>query len=143
MSCMNCGHCCRLIIMPINHEEFLIRQNREAEFTFIRTNWTVISVEQALKIQPELRFCTKKVLDKKTFLSCQLFDPVSNKCTNYNKRPKICSDFPYYGEKLKASELRVQINCGYLKAHPGGLAEIKRRKKTQAVMKKIEQISLT
>lgn len=130
-------------MVPTTRKEFLRARNRDnAEAKFIQANWNTVSVKQALKIRPELRFCTKRVLNKQTFLSCKLFDPMSNKCLDYDTRPEICSGFPYYGKEdsLEASKLRVGISCGYLRSHPDGATEIKRRKKTYAAMERIEKL---
>lgn len=142
MSCINTGHCCRLIIMPITKKKFLaVLRRKNSESAFIDENWNMLSVKQALEIRPELRFCTKPVLNKKTFFTCKQFDSLTNKCRNYDKRPKICSGYPYYGNMNKsAKELRVHLDCGYLQAHPDGAEFIKRHKKVYAAVEKIEKI---
>lgn len=31
------------------------------------------------------------------FYTCDIFDPVTRKCTDYDNRPGVCRDYPWYG----------------------------------------------
>jgi Fe-S-cluster containining protein len=44
-------------------------------------------------------------------LSCDQFDPVHRRCMAHETRPRVCSDFPFYGGEPRAN--MREINCSY------------------------------
>jgi Fe-S-cluster containining protein len=44
-------------------------------------------------------------------LSCDQFDPVHRRCMAHAERPRVCSDFPFYGGEPRAN--MREIHCSY------------------------------
>ena len=50
----------------------------------------------------------------KFFYICTFFDPEEGICTNYNDRPRMCREFPWYGRVPDREVIANYPNCSYL-----------------------------
>jgi Fe-S-cluster containining protein len=110
--CKMCGMCCKAISIRFTIEE--LKRYSDASAKFIVENWTPISKEQALKINPYLQ----KWLDKspnRFFYTCNKL--VDNKCSIHDEnKPFICSGYPFYNRpKLDSGSLFYVEECGFNK----------------------------
>jgi len=48
------------------------------------------------------------------FYVCTLFDAEEGGCTNYNDRPGMCRNFPWYGRAPDKDVVANYPNCSYL-----------------------------
>jgi|SRR3972149_6522737 len=108
MKCRKCGMCCKAIPLRFGLTHLAQRKNC-ADAKFIIKHWLSISHVQALYYNKELvsgggiYFYTCLLLDKR------------NRCKVHNRKPKICSGYPWYGEKEKrdVAKLIRKEGCGY------------------------------
>lgn len=130
-SCHMCGMCCKAIVLPVSYDELKERSSvqdyingskcegiENNDVLFVWLNWKPISKEEAFKINPHLRlweerFIERNCLEKLNFWTCTKHDPVTNKCTVHEHRPKVCSDFPWYGRSVVTTEPFYSPECGY------------------------------
>jgi Fe-S-cluster containining protein len=125
MRCIHAGHCCRLITLFFTRKEFefvlkLFKEKKNPDYFFVKENMVVISTEEALKIRPELKVNSDKALANTTYLTCKQYNHTLKICMDYLNRPKMCRDFPFYGEEMDIIAMKKKVNeeCGYLIHHP-------------------------
>lgn len=146
MPCINAGYCCKLIIMPIDRLKFLVmlsnfKKEGNPDGEFIGRNWTEIMLEEALKIRPDLKINTSMALKSRMFFTCKQYNPEAKRCMDYINRPRVCSEYPYYGNKNKSpKEMAVYRKCGYLADHPDGAEFARQQEAKIKAFNKIEEI---
>ncbi len=97
--CLKCGKCCsNLIINKKYIDKRFKKHTTKKKYTdenneFIRKFWNKISET-----------------DFYYGFECIVFDKIKNICTDYVNRPKICSNYPFYGDKYTKTH---QEGCGY------------------------------
>ena len=47
------------------------------------------------------------------FYTCTKHDTETNKCMVHEERPRVCSNYPWYGRGVKTNEAFYNPNCGY------------------------------
>jgi Fe-S-cluster containining protein len=105
--CRQCGYCCSAIV--ILYGAWSIREKKCASLKFILKNWIPISRVEAIRRNSELA-----CVNNGFFWTCLLFDERTRKCGNYKGRPRICSEYPWYGEKPKGNAILIRKEgCGY------------------------------
>ncbi len=86
--CLECGGlCCQAITLPL--QVFTDR----GFFDQVPHGWRPISLAEAFEINPHLG----RIEENCAFFTC---DHLNNgRCSIYDRRPKICSEYPFYGDK--------------------------------------------
>jgi Fe-S-cluster containining protein len=46
------------------------------------------------------------------FYQCDIFDPVTRRCTDYSNRPEVCRGYPWYGSAPDANKA-LPLMCSY------------------------------
>lgn len=99
MPCIeNCGRCCDPVTLPATRAA-LLRKNPSAK----NRRWL-----------RNLRRVGKGKDGRSFTYRCPSFDPESRRCLIYDRRPEVCADYPWYGEK--PSDRRAEAlfpECGY------------------------------
>ncbi len=109
MSCKKCGMCCRAIVC--NHSLAMLEaRDDDKDKQFVLDNWVLISREEALSRNPEL----KDVVAGDHFYECKLLDTKTNLCTQYASRPWACEGFPWYIDTKPNPKALYWSKCGYL-----------------------------
>lgn len=137
--CINTGKCCELIIMHVNQKRYNeiekhLKKSGDPDSSFIEKNFTIISDEEAMVIRPSVKVGIKArnhelengdgLFDAMghglMFLKCKQYNDKLKKCMDYKNRPKVCREFPFYGDELDitATDKKVSKSCGYLIHHP-------------------------
>ncbi|MNW28638.1 Flagellin N-methylase [compost metagenome] len=121
-ACGMCGKCCEAIHIPLDINE--IRKGAEngwGDATFVRDNWTPITLEQAYEINPFLKKTKEDQLEKGNanphegmhFYTCDRLDRSTKLCTVHENRPQVCSEYPWYGRKPSSDFIFYTKDCGY------------------------------
>lgn len=133
--CNMCGMCCRAIVLNMTYQEIenyykdYRDQNKEfsdeeiekwafeQDAAFVHLFWKHITKEEAFKINPHLKLWfggkINQDINKSSFWTCTKFDSKTNKCTVQDKKPSVCSEYPYYGRAISKNEPFYSLNCGY------------------------------
>lgn len=119
-SCSMCGKCCEAIRLPMSHEKFSPDYTEvlyvDKEFMF--DNFVPMSQEEALSINPQL-LMGKVHPDGKYeespgfYYSCKMYDKETKKCNAHDLRPKVCREFPWYGNSINNHSLGMHLSCSY------------------------------
>lgn len=119
-SCHTCGKCCEAIHISISPEEIAKgaenqREWSSSDFVFIADNWTPITREEADSINPHFAEMEKRGADygHMHFYTCKNHDKETKLCKIYDKRPHVCSGYPWYGAEPRAEEAFYTMDCGY------------------------------
>jgi Fe-S-cluster containining protein len=126
--CNKCGMCCKAI--SLEHSlDYLKTYTRGSshDVDFIVDNWTQITSEEALKINPYLSMWSMRAEAQNRkiyFYTCKQFDYTTNSCkchiTNGDdgvRQSRICYGYPLYNkEKTHPSQLFYTPTCGYNKS---------------------------
>jgi hypothetical protein len=87
------------------------------EAHFIVTNWSPITEEEAIKINPYLTKWINLHNEQKIaiyFYRCNLLN--NNKCTVHKKgQPHVCTGYPFYGRHHGMNYSFYTDTCGYMK----------------------------
>ena len=84
LKCGSCSACCQAIGISGGMPE-----NPEGK-EFFQANWVPITREQAVAVSPNLAEWPSTT----EFFKCLAL--VDGKCSKYDERPRVCSEFPYY-----------------------------------------------
>ncbi|MHB1418704.1 MAG: YkgJ family cysteine cluster protein [Bacillota bacterium] len=121
--CKKCGLCCKAIAISSGQsEEELINSiissaSLEAggDAVFIIENWEQITQAEALEINPNLKqridWCKSDNIVE-VYFKCHRLDPKTNLCIVHDKRPQVCSGYPWYG-RMPHKMYFYSPNCGY------------------------------
>lgn len=126
-----CGKCCQAIVLNVSREEIEQMASVQDYLSgkidrtdlwnddpiFIYLNWTPISTEDALRINPHIQtwfdaWEKSGQTRKWHFYKCSKLTE-DNKCGVHDERPRVCREFPWYGKQPRISELFYADNCGY------------------------------
>jgi len=118
--------CCRALIVPIAPER--LKDFKDADpysFDYMKM-WKPLTLDEAMKINPghfSLLEIREYVEGRGHFIegchgyiySClALVDsPEGAICTVYDKRPLVCSDYPWYGRSPSPGFIFYSRTCGY------------------------------
>jgi hypothetical protein len=99
LGCAQCGDCCERIWMPPGFDENAVSDSKAdmATRAFVREHWTRELVEESGWQQ----------------WSCAFFDTVHRTCKAHDKRPPVCSQYPWYGKDPHPGKIDVG-RCSYL-----------------------------
>ncbi|MCE7697849.1 MAG: YkgJ family cysteine cluster protein [Methanobacterium paludis] len=118
--CNMCGSCCKAIRVSISPEK-LEKEVKELypdgvsddmpevnDYGFMKLYWKSITRKEALKRNPHIKTWGERDYDY--FYECIWFK--NNHCSCHDRKPHICSEYPWYGEKPSDIHL-YSPNCGY------------------------------
>jgi Fe-S-cluster containining protein len=114
-TCGQCGKCCECIILPHNSDYLRAgaKNDPDSEYGFVHRNFTQISKERALKINPYLsNWDTNN--HWRFYYICRHFCTITKKCIVHEIRPGVCSEFPWYGRVPKEQPLYSK-DCSFHK----------------------------
>jgi Fe-S-cluster containining protein len=101
-NCARCGACCYPITTRWTKKRLAEASTDAHDKAFVRRFWRRISRAQALAIRPELPF-----VPGECYYRCEAFDPGTCGCSAHNRRPPICSNFPWYDDGDDRQQLRI------------------------------------
>lgn len=121
-----CGMCCRAIRLQISPDELKRRVCKDEylrtisdsaklwDSEFVYLFWEPITLEEALNINPHLK--TWKEYDEAYYYTCTKFDSKTNKCSIHEKRPDVCSRYPWYDQQpfKEYNWYFYSDKCGYI-----------------------------
>jgi len=128
MPCKSCGMCCQCIILMYGKNEMLrnARQNKSSDAAFMFKFWKEISKKQAMAINPRyVKIADKGILlynakgqpvDKSVrhhYFTCLKYNARSKTCRVHNYKPRVCSQYPWYGKPPRADFIFFSEDCGY------------------------------
>lgn len=117
--CKSCGACCRAIFLPKSYSQMIADTVRfgmpsvDSDVGFVLRYWNPISVESAFAINPNLKKWDSKF--GLHFYTCILFDSKNNRCSQYDKRPRTCSGYPWYEHEVPSKYSFYSERCAYKK----------------------------
>jgi Fe-S-cluster containining protein len=131
--CNRCGKCCEAIRLVDFSPEYLhngaqnIRlkaengeklEDWERDYLFLDEHWHPITEDEAflrnpmLRMQKEYGLVNRKDL---SYYSCDMYDAKSHLCMAHDKRPTVCSGYPYYGREAPSEYFTwYSPTCGYI-----------------------------
>lgn len=101
--CNSCGCCCHPVSLPYTQREYaqlLPGTIDEEDRQFVLSELRQLKKREGLALAPWLR--GHMLADKHgqpvdvVFYECKHFDVETRRCTNYENRPGMCRDFPWY-----------------------------------------------
>ncbi len=117
--CNGCGACCNPVVMPYGPadlRDFRLIEAARADpdeldnLLFARAHFTVINRREGLqraaylseggKTTCAMDADSRPIVAWSFFYSCDRFDPETRSCTDYENRPPLCRDYPFYGAPL-------------------------------------------
>lgn len=108
-TCNKCGKCCQAIIIPVPQDQILNSKAVGGDYGFALNNWKPITEEEAYAINPHLK--TWDVHNRGTynrdgvsFWTCTQYDHETKLCKAHEKRPSVCSGYPFYGREYNLPE---------------------------------------
>jgi Fe-S-cluster containining protein len=134
-----CGNCCRVIRINLSPEyianriwtgDFPKSIDNYTDMEFAYLFWKPITMEKALEINPYLKTWPFYDSDKVFYYTCTKFDESKNLCTVHETRPRVCSEFPWYGEVPGKENSRYLYSdkCGYIEEVMEGTEDIERNR---------------
>jgi Fe-S-cluster containining protein len=120
--CNNCGACCDPFMMVFSPSDITIlgpqldpdeRAFYDAHLTPIRradgrrmvahwsSGWSEFIIDGEAKMVPAF------------YYQCDRYDAVAKRCTDYENRPDVCRDYPWYGEPPDPSKA-LPPTCSFL-----------------------------
>ena len=127
-SCAGCGACCAVIgvgitIEDVRHtfmdilrgEDFTTRDGTAQhaglvlqERAFLLANWSPVTPEEAQAIDPRIA-----AMGERSFYVCGQFDAQTRRCNAHERKPSVCSGFPWYGGQPNNYALAAFPRCSY------------------------------
>lgn len=120
----DCGACCDPVVLPYTREEVLRAPwlLDPADRAFVIDALTPVRRRDGLRRASYLSAGVtvmgrpgspeSTVLAWSFFYDCRHFDPETRRCTNYDNRPPLCRDFPWYGDPPDPSKA-LPTECAY------------------------------
>lgn len=105
--CNGCGACCQPVILPYSPADIAIHGQRLDPETvaFYHEHLTPMSRADGRAIvgswsggYSEIFDGERWVLLAAFYYQCDRYDPVSKQCGDYEHRPSMCRDYPWYGD---------------------------------------------
>jgi Fe-S-cluster containining protein len=114
-SCLQCGWCCKTIVIQIGYLGFLkfLKNYSNKDKNTIIKHWKLINKSEAIKRNPIIK---DWILDGAAYFKCDLLTD-NNKCSVHGNAPPVCSGYPLYNcfEGDDPSLMWYNSNCGYKK----------------------------
>ena len=96
--------CCNPVALPYTPTEAALNNGLAAdERVWVRDDLTRLPTSEGLRRAPWLRGIDmvakiggEFVRMNPVFYECRHYDAGANRCTNYDDRPAVCSDYPWY-----------------------------------------------
>lgn len=112
--CKRCGKCCMAIPLPVTYADLAgMAKHGHPDALFVLQHWKPISVKKARHLNPEF---LKEGGGRKSIWTCRKLNHRTNMCRVHAYKPKVCSEFPYYGRNR--FPYPVTSKCGYPKINP-------------------------
>lgn len=97
------GHCCRRFYLRVTPEEIradaeLARAGKTTRFSaeeIVKIDEMIIPLEDAKDAKEDIDGGPPPTDGH--YYTCKHHDPVTGNCMNYENRPKLCRDYPFYG----------------------------------------------
>lgn len=115
-ACTGCGDCCRVITLSVSKTEIVRGKNSSGQLyhgtpgdrTWAK-NLVPVKPEEVQKLAPH------RILDpnRKYLYRCPDFNYETAQCENYENRPRVCSEFPAYGDREYVFTQEDLPRCGY------------------------------
>lgn len=105
MGCTGCGACCDNLGFDLNGKRMELEtragepddSRNSIDARFILAHW-------------RMREDATDAWDT----TCDLYDPITRRCGDYEHRPPVCSDYPYYSDGPNLARLdMLPERCGY------------------------------
>ena len=117
MPCVaGCGACCDHLYLAGNKRDLLARAVEREEYAAYDPKW-----EHA---DPNLREWARRLIPLTPGVpgethghryACPRYDRTTKTCGDYEHRPRVCSDYPFYGDAPDVDRaLRLPPGCGYV-----------------------------
>ncbi len=111
----------------LQHSQLTYQLNKEG-FDETERQWAIndltrMPVREAMALAPHLR--NRALVDADgqlavpVFYRCRHYDEGTKSCTNYDGRPDVCRDFPWYGQEPHPAKT-LPPGCGYWEDIPLG-----------------------
>jgi len=104
MKCIRCGDCCEFLALGVTLMQILVSDDLPDK-DFIIEHFRQVERPKE-KPNPQMSDNAFKGL---VFYKCDLFDPTTRKCLDYENRPQICREYP--GNR-KPQDL-ISARCDY------------------------------
>jgi Fe-S-cluster containining protein len=129
VECTKCGCCCDAI-PDFTKSRLKGRKDKSPGALFILKHWRRISIERArgrgLQIDPK-DGAFRKVASR-AYYECEYFDRESRLCSIHDRKPEMCSRFPFYeGDDTINPLVRDWPNCVYGENWDESITQIERR----------------
>lgn len=89
-------------MLPYTKTQYLMSNpvTESREYEWVMNDLTRIPTREGMAVHPQYRGVDLCAADGElaapVFYSCRHYDPVENRCTDYDNRPEVCSGFPFY-----------------------------------------------
>jgi len=117
----NCGACCDPVLSNYGPYDIATAPAWQTELVWMRENTDPLPRGETLVRWRELVGAgDRNVVDRDGmiiqphFYRCHHFDDETRSCTNYENRPPMCRDYPFYGGTHGDNEVALPKTCGYL-----------------------------
>lgn len=123
-ACNDCGACCSPVQLPYSQNDlrFAAPWQVDPEMRrWVLEDLTPIPKRDGLARSPHLTQggTTFAIIGGQPsavtafFYECRHYDPDNRACLNYENRPEVCSEYPWYGEGPDPSKA-LPLTCSYL-----------------------------
>lgn len=104
-SCIRCGNCCRLATSEYSYDQLRQRAMRGDKFSrdFVSVFVPYKSEEEAKLANPEYFELLNELMEDQRIYYYYCPKLLNNECSDYEKRPDICKNFPHNPLKLLPS----------------------------------------
>lgn len=104
--CSRCGDCCDPVTLSTimyqalydENPDIIVKMDEKNQYTreFAQKYWHLVART-----------------DKTMLIKCDFFDKTNRLCTAYEKRPAICSDYPWYGKDPVPGDRNFPSRCSF------------------------------
>lgn len=104
-TCSGCGDCCAPVVMNRGLDDL---PDDGPSTPFVQEHWHEISFAEASEMKSGLIDAVRA-----RFFRCDVFDSERRTCGDYDNRPPVCVDFPWYGKRPEPVRLQDVERCSY------------------------------
>lgn len=129
--CNSCGGCCDPVSMPFSQQQLREVGPRAMtsieDYLFVLNDLTRIPYREGLRKSPHYKqggvttvgygLDGEVLMMHSVFYECRHFDKDTRRCTNYENRPPLCRDYPWYGDPPDPSKA-LPLDCSYIEDIP-------------------------